>query len=116
LLVAGVLRKRSWGEVQDHLESIQIGKQKCEQLLVALLKAIRGSTEEELTTASKRYFEHYTRYESPKQLTSAKVTGDGTFLVHYAKRLGREVWVPSNSLDHVVVLAPDGQKTVSGKL
>jgi hypothetical protein len=107
LLVAGVLRGRSWSQMDSFFQTTQNSPQKREKLLARLLHSIVEGTESDRVAATKEYFTHFKRSERKSQYINIMLPWDASFLVHYAKHVGKPLPVPLDMTDYIIDLGAE---------
>ena len=111
-LAAGVLRDRPWSELTAFFDKTQNSPQKREKLLARLLASIVHGLEEDRAKATKEYFTNFKRSERKSDNITIMLPWDASFLVHYAKHVGKPLPVPPDVVDYVIDLGEPSSSNV----
>jgi hypothetical protein len=101
---AAFLRGASAEEIEPLLEQVQSGRSRPAKLVLAMIRAGLSKDAAAFQKALVKWLEHYRKEEFPKEKMTKKITVEGTFFVHWAKKEGLPVAVPPEFTDHIVRL------------
>lgn len=104
LILAGVLREEPVERFAHHRAVICNSRRKRTKLLLSLLEGIVSPDEYDLQARVETYFNYFEKTERRKSIITSKLAIEGSFLVHYAKHLGRSLTVPESCEDYIVCL------------
>ena len=91
-------------DAESRLNEIRLGRRKDRRFLAEAVLAISAREVAAAQKATNSYLKHYLTHEFPQPRVTAKLSEEGSFLVHFAAHLGVPIEVDPRYMDHIVTL------------